>query len=142
MLYNSVRYNDPDAIPSLFPGQSFKLINPGIQIINGGFEFHSEGIGFMDNFDLLNTDSISLIGVFLYNNSDSPDPVVSPCVESFSTDPMVSDLLSPVRIKMLLPGEISSRFNGGSVKKALFTLALLDENKLPLSFSEILLRKL
>jgi hypothetical protein len=139
IMYNQIRYNDPGSTPILFPGSGFKLTNPVVQKTSGHYELKADGIGSMDNFDLLNTESITLIGIFIYNKLDLPELPKSIEAFSFSTNVIIPDLLSPFTINMQLNGDLQAIFDRGAIKKAFFTIALLDENKQPVSFSEILI---
>ena len=137
--YRKIIYNDPEGIPALFPGSGFKLKNPVVQKTETCYKINADGIGIMDNFDLLSTDSITLIGIFLYTHSDSPEYPSSPDVDSFSAKVKIPDILSPFSINMNLTGDIKSEFNSGTIQKAFFTIAFLDKNKHPVAFSEILI---
>ena len=137
--YRKIKLNDPDGIPALFPGSGFKLTNPRIHKTSDGYEFHTDGLGTMGSFDLLNAESISLIAVILYADPDLPD--IPPAIEvvSFSTINTNHDLLSPLNIIMRLIGECKTCFTDYTIIKTFFTLALIDEGNNPVSFSEIML---
>jgi hypothetical protein len=137
--YNKIRYNNPDGVPVMFSGSGFKLINPVVQKTITGYDIYTGKIGLIRSFNLINTCSITVIGIFLCTNPDLPEPGKSLIVSSFSTNVTVPDILSPFNINMELTGYVKTYFNSGSIIKAFFTIAFLDKKEHPVSFSDILI---
>jgi len=136
--YKAIRLNEPNTVPALFPGSGFKLINPYVTKLSGGYNVSTDGIGYMDNFNLIITDSVALIGIYLLSSPDSNENPAKLNSAPFSTQSIIPDLLSPFSITMNLTGDMKTNFHENSIIKAFFTLALIDKNKQPLSFSEII----
>jgi hypothetical protein len=137
--YNKIRYNNPDGVPVLFPCSGFKLINPVVQKTITGYDIYSGKVGVIRSFNLINTRSVTAIGIFLCTNPDLPEPGKSLIVASFSANMTVPDIFSPLNINMMLTRDVKTHFDSGSIIKAFFTIAFLDKNEHPVSFSDLLI---